>query len=122
MVKEVVELADDKTEYKLKYTGEQVEKLLDEIKKISSFWNTTSRNQFGCVNVMSGFAGTDVTKQINFGAEFDKDPNIIIMPRTYGNKKADVSVMSVSTTGFKIKLNSDYDDTNTDVYWMAMGL
>ena len=115
-------MADETKEvedYKLKYMGEEVDKLLDAAKELKHLDDLMSRVQAGCASVSTNSAGTVQTKAINFSRAFGKIPNIVLIPITKDDKTAIVEVINSSTSGFSFKLIPNDENAVTDVYWWA---
>lgn len=120
---EVAELADEvelsETDYKLKYTGEEVDGLLAFVKDFKTVYNKMKRVQAGCENISMTAAGADVIKVIDFSIAFKGVPNIILIPVSVNEKTAKAKVLNITSSNFKVQVVGNDNDTTTNLYWIA---
>lgn len=112
-----IELSE--VDYKLKYTGEEIDSLLAFIKSFKSVYNNMKRIQAGCENISMSSAGTDVIKVIDFSIAFSGAPNIILIPVSLNDKTAKAKVLNITSSNFKVQVVGDDNDTTTNLYWIA---
>lgn len=112
-----VELSE--TDYKLKYTGEEVDSLLAFIKDFKSIYNKMKRVQAGCETIPTTTAGADVIKVIDFSVAFNGVPNVIIIPTFLDESTANVKVLNITSSNFKVQVVGNDNDATTNLYWMA---
>ena len=90
-------------DYKLKYTGEEVDNLLAFVKDFKNIYNKMKRVQAGCETISTTTAGADVIKVIDFSVAFNNVPNVILIPvldeqkllkclADYGNGTANLNI------------------------------
>lgn len=79
-----VELSE--TDYKLKYTGEEIDNILAFVKEFKTVYNKMKRVQAGCENISMTAAGMNVIKVIDFSIAFNGVPNIILIPVSVNGK------------------------------------
>lgn len=120
---EVAELADEvelsETDYKLKYTGEEVDSLLAFVKDFKTVYNKMKRVQAGCENISMTAAGMDVIKVIDFSIAFKGVPNIILIPVSVNEKTAKAKILNITSSNFKVQVVGNDNDTTTNLYWIA---
>lgn len=119
---EVIELADEKSveaDYKLKYTGEEVDKLLETAKTLKSIYDKMKRVQAGCETISSTSAGTDTIKVIDFSIEFNDIPNVVLIPTYLDNKTSKVKILNITSSNFKVQVVGNDNDATTNLYWIA---
>lgn len=112
-----VELSE--TDYKLKYTGEEVDSLLAFVKEFKTVYNKMKRVQAGCENISMTAAGMDVVKVIDFTVAFNSTPNIIIIPVSTNGKTSNAKVLNITSSNFKVQVVGNDNDTTTSLYWIA---
>lgn len=119
----VSELADEvelsEVDYKLKYTGEEVDSLLAFIKDFKSIYNKMKRVQAGCETISATTAGADVIKVIDFSVAFNNVPNVILIPTFLNESTAKVKVLNITSSNFKVQVVGNDNDATTNLYWMA---
>lgn len=108
-----VELSE--VDYKLKYTGEEVDSLLAFIKDFKSIYNKMKRVQAGCTTT----AGADVIKVIDFSVAFNNVPNVILIPTFLNSKTAKAKVLNITSSNFKVQVVGNDNDATTNLYWIA---
>lgn len=120
---EVIELADEvelsEVDYKLKYTGEEVDSLLAFVKDFKNIYNKMKRVQAGCETISTTTAGADVIKVIDFSVAFNGVPNVIIIPTFLNESTAKVKVLNITSSNFKVQVVGNDNDATTNLYWMA---
>ena len=67
-----VELSE--IDYKLKYTGEEIDNILSCVKEFKTVYNKMKRVQAGCENISMTAAGMDVIRVIDFSIAFNGVP------------------------------------------------
>lgn len=115
-------MADEKTvetDYKLKYTGEEVDRLLETAKTLKSVYDKMKRVQAGCETISSTSAGADVIKVIDFSVAFNGVPNVILIPTFLNGKTAKAKVLNITSSNFKVQVVGNDNDAITNLYWMA---
>lgn len=112
-----VELSE--TDYKLKYTGEEVDSLLAFVKEFKTVYNKMKRVQAGCENISMTAAGVDVVKVIDFTVAFNNTPNIIIIPVSTNGKTSKAKILNITSSNFKVQVVGNDNDTTTNLYWIA---
>lgn len=110
-----VELSE--VDYKLKYTGEEVDSLLAFIKDFKSIYNKMKRVQAGCETIST--AGADVIKVIDFSVAFNNVPNVILIPTFLNSKTAKAKVLNITSSNFKVQVVGNDNDATTNLYWIA---
>lgn len=105
--------------YKLKYTGEEIDSLLAFIKYFKSIYNKMKRVQAGCETITTTTAGADVIKVIDFSVAFNGVPNVIIIPTFLNESTAKVKVLNITSSNFKVKVVGNDNGATTNLYWMA---
>lgn len=112
-----IELSE--TDYKLKYTGDEVDSLLTFVKDFKSIYNKMKRVQAGCETISTATAGADVIKVIDFSVAFDNVPNVILMPTFLNSKTSKASVLNITSSNFKVQVVGNDNDATTNLYWIA---
>ena len=130
----------NKISYKLKYSGEEINKLLDSAQEISGLIDKTNEidklaetvknlkksfdeiplTQGGCLSVTSDAAGFSKIKTIEFATEFNNTPSVMLVPIAEDNKIVDVSAQIIPTSNFKISVKAKEANVGIDIYWIAM--
>lgn len=108
----------DLYDYKLNYTGSEVEDLLASAKESKAILDSMLRVQYGIVDVSISGVNVESSKTIKFNAKFNNVPRIVIMP--VASKKLKISLSNISVSGFTITFSADSDITKADVYWIAI--
>ena len=108
----------DLYDYKLDYTGSQVEDLLGKAKKSNDILDSMSRVQYGIKKIYVSGANTSSSETIEFNYKFSDPPRVVIMPVASGKLK--VSLSNVSGIGFNITISSSKDIKSADIYWFAI--
>ena len=120
---EVIELADEielsETDYKLKYTGEEIDNILAFVKEFKTVYNKMKRVQAGCENISMTAAGMDVIKVIDFSIAFNGTPNIILIPVSANGKTFKAKVLNITSSNFKVQVVGNDNDATTNLYWIA---
>ena len=120
---EVAELADEvelsETDYKLKYTGEEIDNILAFVKDFKTVYNKMKRVQAGCENISMTAAGMDVIKVIDFSIAFNGVPNIILIPVSVNGKTSKAKVLNITSSNFKVQIVGNDNDATTNLYWIA---
>ena len=120
---EVTELADEvelsEVDYKLKYTGEEIDNILAFVKEFKTVYNKMKRVQAGCENISMTAAGMDVIKVIDFSIAFNGVPNIILIPVSVNGKTSKAKVLNITSSNFKVQVVGNDNDTTTNLYWIA---
>ena len=120
---EVIELADEielsETDYKLKYTGEEIDNILAFVKEFKTIYNKMKRVQAGCENISMTAAGMDVIKVIDFSIDFNGTPNIILIPVSANGKTFKAKVLNITSSNFKVQVVGNDNDATTNLYWIA---
>lgn len=109
----------NETDYKLKYTGEEVDSLLAFVKDFKTVYNKMKRVQAGCENISMTAAGMDVIKVIDFSIAFKGVPNIILIPSSANGKTSKAKVLNITSSNFKVQVVGNDNDTTTNLYWIA---
>lgn len=112
-----IELSE--TDYKLKYTGEEVDNILAFVKEFKTVYNKMKRVQAGCENISMTAAGMDVIKVIDFSIAFDGTPNIIIIPVSANGKTSNATILNITSSNFKVQVVGNDNDATTNLYWIA---
>lgn len=115
-------MADEKTvetDYKLKYTGEEVDRLLETAKTLKSVYDKMKRVQAGCETISSTSAGTDIIKVIDFSIKFNDIPNVVLIPTYLDNKTSKVKILNITSSNFKVQVVGNDNDVTTNLYWIA---
>lgn len=112
-----VELSE--TDYKLKYTGDEIDNILTFVKEFKTVYNKMKRVQAGCENISMTAAGMDVIKVIDFSVAFDGTPNIILIPVSTNGKTSNATVLNITSSNFKVQVVGNDNDTTTNLYWIA---
>lgn len=112
-----IELSE--TDYKLKYTGEEVDSLLAFVKDFKSIYNKMKRIQAGCETISTTTAGADVIKVIDFSVAFDNVPNVILIPTFLNSKTSKANVLNITSSNFKVQVVGNDNDATTNLYWIA---
>jgi hypothetical protein len=112
-----VELSE--VDYKLKYTGEEVDSLLAFIKDFKNIYNKMKRVQAGCETISTTTAGADVIKVIDFSVAFNGVPNVILIPTFLNDKTAKAKVLNITSSNFKVQVVGNDNDATTNLYWIA---
>lgn len=112
-----VELSE--VDYKLKYTGEEIDSLLAFIKDFKSIYNKMKRVQAGCETISTTTAGAGVIKVIDFSVAFNSVPHIIIMPTFLSDGTAKVKILNITSSNFKVQVVGNDNNATTNLYWMA---
>ena len=112
-----IELSE--ADYKLKYTGEEVDSLLTFVKDFKSIYNKMKRVQAGCETISTATAGADVIKVIDFSVAFDNVPNVILIPTFLNSKTSKANVLNITSSNFKVKVVGNDNDATTNLYWIA---
>jgi hypothetical protein len=119
----VIELADEvelsETDYKLKYTGEEIDNILAFVKDFKTVYNKMKRVQAGCENISMTAAGMDVIKVIDFSIAFKGVPNIILIHSSANGKTSKAKVLNITSSNFKVQVVGNDNDTTTNLYWIA---
>lgn len=130
----------NKISYKLKYSGEEINKLLDSAQEISGLIDKTNEidklaetvknlkksfdeipiTQGGCLSVTSGSAGSSKIETIEFATKFNNTPSIILVPIAEDNKIVEVRAQIITTSNFKISVKAKEANVGIDIYWIAM--
>lgn len=108
----------DLYDYKLNYTGSEVENLLTSSKESKEILDSMLRVQYGIVNMPINGSNVESSKTIQFKAKFNNAPRVVIMP--VASKKLKISLSNITTNGFVITLSTNSDITDADVYWVAI--
>jgi hypothetical protein len=120
---EVTELADEielsEADYKLKYTGEEIDNILTFAKEFKTVYNKMKRVQAGCETISTTTAGADVIKVIDFSVAFNGTPNIILIPVSTNGKTSNAKVLNITSSNFKVQVVANDNDTTTNLYWIA---
>lgn len=120
---EVIELADEvelsEVDYKLKYTGEEIDNILAFVKDFKTVYNKMKRVQAGCENISMTAAGMDVIKVIDFSIAFKGVPNIILIPVSVNGKTSKAKVLNITSSNFKVQVVGNDNNTTTNLYWIA---
>lgn len=112
-----IELSE--TDYKLKYTGEEVDSLLTFVKDFKSIYNKMKRVQAGCETISTTTAGADVIKVIDFSVAFDNVPNVILIPTFLNSKTSKAKILNITSSNFKVQVVGNDNDATTNLYWIA---
>lgn len=112
-----VELSE--TDYKLRYTGEEIDSILAFVKDFKTVYNKMKRVQAGCENISMTAAGMDVIKVIDFSIAFNGAPNIILIPISANGKTSKANVLNITSSNFKVKVVGNDNDATTNLYWIA---
>ena len=112
-----VELSE--TDYKLKYTGEEIDNILAFVKDFKSVYNKMKRVQAGCETIPTTTAGVDVIKVIDFSVAFNNVPNVILIPTFLNSKTAKAKVLNITSSNFKVQVVGNDNDATTNLYWIA---
>lgn len=112
-----VELSE--TDYKLRYTGEEIDNILAFVKDFKTVYNKMKRVQAGCENISMTAAGMDVIKVIDFSIAFKSVPNIILIPISANGKTSNAKVLNITFSNFKVQVVGNDNDTTTNLYWIA---
>lgn len=112
-----VELSE--VDYKLKYTGEEIDNILAFVKDFKTVYNKMKRVQAGCENISMTAAGMDVIKVIDFSIAFNGVPNIILIPVSVNGKISKAKVLNITSSNFKVQVVGNDNDTTTNLYWIA---
>lgn len=112
-----VELSE--ADYKLRYTGEEIDNILAFVKDFKTVYNKMKRVQAGCENISMTAAGMDVVKVIDFSIAFKSVPNIILIPVSANGKTSRAKVLNVTSSNFKVQVVGNDNDTTTNLYWIA---
>lgn len=112
-----VELSE--TDYKLKYTGEEIDNILAFVKDFKSVYNKMKRVQAGCETISTTTAGVDVIKVIDFSVAFNNVPNVILIPTFLNSKTAKAKVLNITSSNFKVQVVGNDNDATTNLYWIA---
>ena len=130
----------NKVSYKLKYSGEEINNLLDSAQEISGLVDKANEidkltetvknikksfddmplTQGGCLSVTSGAAESSKIKTIEFATEFNNTPSVMLVPIAEDNKIVDVSAQIITTSNFKISVKAKEANVGIDIYWIAM--
>ena len=108
----------DLYDYKLNYTGSDVEKLLGAAKESKDILDSMLRVQYGIASISINGANVESNKPIVFNAKFNNAPRIVVMP--VASEKIKVSLSSISATGFNITISSKNNISSADIYWIAI--
>ena len=106
-------------DYKLKYTGEEIDNILAFVKDFKTVYNKMKRVQAGCENISMTAAGMDVIKVIDFSIAFNGVPNIILIPSSANGKTSKAKVLNITSSNFKVQVVGNDNDTTTNLYWIA---
>lgn len=126
----------NKISYKLKYSGEEINKLLDSAQEISGLIDKTNEidkfaetvknlkksfddiplTQGGCLSVTSGTAGSSKIETIEFATEFNNTPSVMLVPIAADNKIVDVSAQIIATSNFKVGVKAKEANVGIDIY------
>lgn len=106
-------------DYKLKYTGEEVDNLLAFIKDFKNIYNKMKRVQAGCETISMTTAGADVIKVIDFSVAFNGVPNVMLIPTFLNDKTAKAKVLNITSSNFKVQVVGNDNDATTNLYWIA---
>lgn len=112
-----VELSE--TNYKLKYTGEEIDNILAFVKDFKSVYNKMKRVQAGCETISTTTAGADVIKVIDFSVAFNNVPNVILIPTFLNSKTAKAKILNITSSNFKVQVVGNDNDATTNLYWIA---
>lgn len=112
-----VELSE--TDYKLKYTGEEIDNILAFVKDFKSVYNKMKRVQAGCETISTTTAGVDVIKVIDFSVAFNNVPNVILIPTFLNSKTAKAKILNITSSNFKVQVVGNDNDATTNLYWIA---
>ena len=112
-----VELSE--ADYKLRYTGEEIDNILAFVKEFKTVYNKMKRVQAGCENISMAAAGMDVIKVIDFSIAFKSVPNIILIPVSANGKTSNAKVLNITFSNFKVQVVGNDNDTTTNLYWIA---
>ena len=112
-----VELSE--VDYKLKYTGEEVDSLLAFIKDFKNIYNKMKCVQAGCEAISTTTAGTDVIKVIDFSVAFNGVPNVMLIPTFLNDKTVKAKVLNITSSNFKVQVVGNDNDATTNLYWIA---
>lgn len=112
-----VELSE--TDYKLKYTGEEIDNILAFVKDFKSVYNKMKRVQAGCETISTTTAGADVIKVIDFSVAFNNVPNVILIPTFLNSKTAKAKILNITSSNFKVQVVGNDNDATTNLYWIA---
>lgn len=112
-----VELSE--TDYRLKYTGEEIDNILAFVKDFKSVYNKMKRVQAGCETIPTTTAGADVIKVIDFSVAFNNVPNVILIPTFLNSKTAKVKLLNITSSNFKVQVVGNDNDATTNLYWIA---
>ena len=112
-----VELSE--TDYKLKYTGEEIDNILAFVKDFKSIYNKMKRVQAGCETIPTTTAGADVIKVIDFSVAFNNVPNVILIPTFLNSKTAKAKILNITSSNFKVQVVGNDNDATTNLYWIA---
>lgn len=112
-----VELSE--ADYKLRYTGEEIDNILAFVKDFKTVYNKMKRVQAGCENISMTAAGMDVIKVIDFSIAFKSVPNIILIPISANGKTSNAKVLNITFSNFKVQVVGNDNDTTTNLYWIA---
>lgn len=130
----------NKISYKLRYSGEEINKLLDSAQEISGLIDNTNEidkfaetvknlkksfdyiplTQGGCLSVTSGAAGSSKIETIEFATEFNNTPSVMLVPIAADNKIVDVSAQIITTSNFKVGVKAKEANVGIDIYWIAI--
>lgn len=108
-----------KTDYKLKYTGEEIDNILAFVKDFKNIYNKMKRVQAGCETISTTTAGTDVIKVIDFSVAFNNVPNVILIPTFLNSKTAKAKILNITSSNFKVQVVGNDNDATTNLYWIA---
>lgn len=108
----------DLYDYKLNYTGSQVEDLLGKAKKSNDILDSMPRVQYGIKRIYVSGANTSSSETIEFNYKFSDQPKVVIMPVASGKVKTSLS--NETGNGFTITISSDKDIKSADIYWIAI--
>ena len=108
----------DLYDYKLDYTGSQVEDLLGKAKKSNDILDSMPRVQYGIKKIYVSGANTSASGTIEFNYKFSDPPRVVIMPVASGKVKTSLS--NESCAGFNITISSSKDIKSADIYWIAI--
>ena len=112
-----IELSE--ADYKLKYTGEEIDNILTFAKEFKTVYNKMKRVQAGCETISTTTAGADVIKVIDFSVAFNGTPNIILIPVSTNGKTSNAKVLNITSSNFKVQVVANDNDTTTNLYWIA---